>query len=244
MNIVRRFLSIFQPFRACMWHAGRCGSSVVADLIRDDGRIYWAGEILEQPTHQWLELLHEEALYRCGNAINRKRYEAGRAPFGFEMKLWHHHRLGLSASDMRRLTRELGFKIHIVLERKNHLRQHVSGKLAKLTGRYHRREGSKASTRTLTVDLDRLMPGIDWYEQYHAELRSMFPGHLYLTYEDDIEADPIVAYAKVMRHCGLEPRSVTTDMRKMIARPLVDVIENYAEVAQALSGTRHEWMLG
>jgi hypothetical protein len=33
-------------------------------------------------------------------------------------------------------------------------------------------------------------------------------------------------------------------MRKTTARPLEDVIENFAEVADRLNGTRHEWMLG
>jgi LPS sulfotransferase NodH len=227
-----------------MWHTGRCGSSVVADLVSRDGRIYWAGEILERPSNEWSGLSGGEALHRCRKAINRRRYEAGRSPFGFEMKLWHHDRLGLTAPDMYGLTTELGFGRHVVLERRNHLRQHVSGELAMLTGRYHRREGSQASTATLTVDIERVIRGADRYEQYHADLRAMLTGHLYLTYEDDIEADPSAAYAKVMRHCGIEPGHVTTDMRRTTARPLEDVIENFAEVADRLNGTRHEWMLG
>lgn len=243
MSIVGRCLSTFQPFRICMWHTGRCGSSVIADLVSRDGRICWAGEILERPSKEWSGLSGEEALRRCRKAINRRRYEAGRSPFGFEMKLWHHHRLGLTATDMYGLTTELGFRSHVVLERKNHLRQHISGELARLTGRYHRRAGAPASAATLRVDTERLMLGVDWFETYHAELRRMLPGHLYLTYEDDIEADPHVAYAKVMRHCGLEPRDVRTDMQKTTARPLGDVIENFAEVADRLTGTRHEWML-
>lgn len=243
MSIVGRFTSQFQPFRVCMWHAGRCGSSVIADLVSRDGRIYWAGEILENPSHEWAGLPRDEALQCCRTAIDRKRYQAGRTPFGFEMKMWHHKRLGLTKEDMRYLTIDLGFRLHIVLERKNHLRQHVSGEIGKLTGTFHRREGSTASTRTLTVDPEGVMRGAESYERYFADLRSMLPGHLHLTYENDIERDPREAYAKVMRHCGMKPATVQTDMRKTTARPLHDVIENYDEVASALSGTPHEWML-
>lgn len=227
-----------------MWHTGRCGSSVVADLIRDDGRIDWAGEVLEQPSNAWTGLKGDEALRRCRDAISRRCYDAGRKPFGFELKLWHHHRLELTASDMNGLTTELGFRLLVVLERKNRLRQYVSGRLAARTGQYHRHAGEGASAATVDIDLDAMGRLFDLYEGYYRILRGMLPGALHLTYEADIEADPTVAYAKIMRHVGLDPASVTTDRKKTTDRPLPAVIANFQEVADRLSGTRHEWMLG
>lgn len=243
MSIASRVLSAFQPFRVCMWHTGRCGSSVVADLISRDGRIYWAGEILDRPSKEWSGLSADEALYRCRKAINWKRYEAGRAPFGFEMKLWHYHRLGLTTPEVHRMVARLGFGKHIVLERRNYLRQRVSGRVAEESGRYHRRAGQNAAAEKVKIDLENLMDVIQLWEGFGG-IRAELGDHLHLTYEDDIEGDPTVAYAKIMRHVGLEPHDVTTDMRKTTARPLADVIENYEDVAAALSGTRHEWMLG
>lgn len=245
MGIVSRALSAFQPFRVCMWHTGRCGSSVLADLISSDGRIYWAGELLEQASNEWHEagVTGSEALRRCRKAITWRRYDAGRSPFGFEMKLWHLHRLGLRPEEMHGLIADLGFGKHIVLERKNYLRQRVSGRLAEVSGRYHLREGEQASAATVRVDLETMMDFFRRCETYYRSLDELLPGHLRLTYEDDVERDPSVAYARVMSQVGLEPRRVTTDRRKTNPRPLVDVIDNFDEVAARLSGTPHEWML-
>lgn len=244
MSIARRILSTFQPFRVCMWHTGRCGSSVVADLIERDGRIDWAGEILERPSKDWSGLNGADALRRCRKAINWRRYEAGRKPFGFEMKLWHHHRLDLTTRDMADLMADLGFGRHVILERKNTLRQRVSGRVAEESGRYHRRTGEEPASVSVTIDLATLAHFMELCEAYYRSLRNIHPHAVYLTYEGDIEADPTAAYAKIMRYVGLEPQGVTTDRQKTTDRPLPDVIVNYGEVAEALSGTAHEWMLG
>lgn len=243
MNIVRRFLSRYQPFRVCLWHTGRCGSSVVADLIRRDGRVDWAGELLERSSIDWAGLNGQEALRRCREAIERRRRDAGRMPFGFEMKLWHYYRLEQTTLGMRHMVVGLGFDKHIVLERRNYLRQRVSGRVAEESGRYHRKAGEKPAAVTITIDLDTLMHFIGLCEGFYGTIRAALPDHLYLTYEDDIEVDPTAAYMKIMQYVGLEPHGVTTDRRKTTARSLRNVIDNYEEVAEALSGTRHAWML-
>jgi len=243
VKIVRRLLSRYQPFRVCLWHTGRCGSSVVADLIRRDGRIDWAGEVLERPSIEWAGFSGEGALRRCREAISRRRYDAGRMPFGFEMKLWHYHRLDLTTLGVRNMVAGLGFEKHVVLERRNYLRQRVSGRVAEESGRYHRRAGEKPAAVTITIDLDTLMHFIELCEGFYGTIRAALSDHLYLTYEDDIEVDPTAAYTKIMRHVGLKPQAVTTDRRKTTPRTLRNVIENYEEVAEVLSGTRHAWML-
>lgn len=226
-----------------MWHTGRCGSSVVADLIRRDGRIDWAGEILERPSIEWTGLNAEDALRRCRGAIDRRRYDAGRRPFGFEMKLWHYRRFELTTLGVRQMVSSLGFEKHIVLERKNYLRQRVSGRVAEESGRYHRKSGEEPAAVSVTIDLDTLMHFIALCEGFYGTIRATLSDHLYLTYEDDIEVDPTAAYRKIMRYVGLDPHPATTDRRKTTARSLGNVIENNEEVAEALSGTRHAWML-
>lgn len=243
MKLVRRLLSRYQPFRVCMWHTGRCGSSVVADLIQRDGRIEWAGEVLERPSIEWAGLSGEEARRRCRKAIDRQRYDAGRKPFGFEMKLWHYRRLQQSTLEARRLVTGLGFERHIVLERRNYLRQRVSGRVAEESGRYHRKSGEKRAAVKVAIDLDTLTHFIELCEEFYGTIRAALSDHLYLTYEDDIELDPTAAYTKIMRYVDLEPDAVTTELRKTTTRSLRNVIENYEEVADALSGTRHAWML-
>ena len=39
--------SILRPLNICMWHIGRCGSTVVGNLWDQDSCIVWGSEILE-----------------------------------------------------------------------------------------------------------------------------------------------------------------------------------------------------
>ena len=119
--------SIFRPFNVCMWHIGRCGSTVVGDLLNQDGRIVWSSEILE-PYSREVETrnLQREAWKGAKRRIRYKQLTAGARIFGFEMKLWHLKRIGVEAKTALNFLKQNKYDKHILLERKNYLRAIVS----------------------------------------------------------------------------------------------------------------------
>jgi LPS sulfotransferase NodH len=184
--------SKLRKYNICMWHAGRCGSTVIADLIRQDGRIDWGGEILEGDPKKMFKKGYEKdyALNIINKKINKRQKLSGLKPFGFEMKLWHYERIELPFSDVLRLLQDIGFNRHIILERKNYLRIGASAKVAKATGNFHYKTGEKRKHKKVYFDVSNknLMDGIKIHEDFYNQLKSELPaGHLYLCYEDDIE---------------------------------------------------------
>lgn len=99
---------------------------------------------------------------------------------------------------------------------------------------YHTRTGERVFT---------IKELIDFYRGLYDEARAQFVDHLGLTYEDDIENDPRVAYTKVCRFIGVEPEDPDVTLRRTSPEPLHTLIENFDEVEAALKGTEHEWML-
>ncbi len=111
--------SVLRDLNICMWHIGRCGSTVIADLIQQDGRIDWGGEILEDfsknpPPKAIKSSDIPKEVYR---KIKKRQRIAGYRPFGFEMKLWHYERLKLEFEEVFEILQQLGFNKNIVLER-------------------------------------------------------------------------------------------------------------------------------
>jgi hypothetical protein len=67
--------------------------------------------------------------------------------------------------------------------------------------------------------------------------------HLELSFETDIEPDPMVGLRKVAAFLDLPDYDPVIRRASSIAHPLVDIVENYNEVAALLHKTRHRWML-
>jgi hypothetical protein len=231
-----------------MWHAGRCGSTVIADLIQQDGRIDWAGEILEgfsknPPSKAKNRSDVSEKIYR---KIQKRQWQAGYHPFGFEMKLWHYNRLNMEFEEIAEILQRLGFNKNIVLERKNYLRIGVSAKIALATGQPQLRRGQQRRSIKVRIDVndDRLCKGIDCHKHFYSELKEKLPSDfLYICYEDDIESDPYIGYKKIVEYLGFSPRDVSTEIVKINPKSLSDMIENYDEVANYLSNTPYYWMI-
>ena len=66
---------------------------------------------------------------------------------------------------------------------------------------------------------------------------------LQLTYEEHISIDPTVGYRAVCDFLGLQAPPVVMRLRKTNPFPLQDIVQNWDEVVDALSGTEYAWML-
>jgi hypothetical protein len=237
-----------------MWHHGRCGSTVLGDLLNQHPAIRWHGEIFVD----------------CeGRADAPERFDPimrglvrGSVPriAGYEVKglaCQHPGLMRRPLPEMVAAMRGYGLGQAVHLERRNVLLKLVSVAIVreKLVAGWHIGTAERGmQDRRIRLDPEAvtifgrtapLVAMIDYIERGCRESRELLSREmptLGLVYEDDIEADPTAAYRKVVTFLGLAAEPVTLGMKKINVRPLPDLLENYDEVRRVLAGTPHAWM--
>lgn len=233
--------------RVAMFHPGRCGSTVVGNLLGQNPRIFWDSELFD-PT---VRKIPKDAF-----AYLRRRIERSRRPiYGFETKLYHPEQLGYDTALYLELLEGQGFEKFIYLTRRNVLRLLVSAWMAMAKGEaYHVAAGAKSSLKRIHLDPQAALLGgtvatlVEHLRASAAQIadaRRLLTGRevLDLAYEDDIADDPHRAYRRICDFLGVTPEPVEVRYGRTTPFPLSDVIENFDEVEAALSGTEFECML-
>jgi len=236
------------------FHIGRSGSTVLGDLLGQHPAVTWLGEIYE-----WPEFRDRPAPPGPGSELLRRlntRLPGVTTPVtGIEAKFYHLHDHGIA---MAGFLDELGGAgagpcRFIVLRRRNYLRKVVSSLAARQRGQWFARPGQAVPPVRLAIDPQRVcidgdaQPLVDylrdWDDQF-AQLDALLAeaGALQLSYEDDIEEDPLVAYRKVCRHLGLEPGAPEVRFHRTTPQPLAEVVSTLDDIRRALAGTPYEWM--
>jgi hypothetical protein len=235
-----------------MFHQGRCGSTVLSQLIDQHPRLAAFGEIFETPYQR-------RRLPASGAAMLRaRRAQAFPGRAVVEAKFFECQHLALIGCDIRgfvELLRRAGYRRFIVLDRKNYLKKLVSARLAVARGRrFHVAAGEAVPDVRVRLDptgveiLGKHAPLTEMFgymDAQYAKLRRALEGEdvLELTYEDDIAREPRAAFGKVCGWLAVGAAAAETDLARTNRRALSAVIENWDEVADALSGTRYAWML-
>lgn len=229
-----------------MFHEGRCGSSVLAGLLRQHSAIRWEGEVFggHKPggavaryfRHKYPLLYLRQRVARSEGSI-----------YGFETKIRLHlwRCLDISLEDYLHRIQKLGFSRYIVLDRKNDLRRVVSSLVSVKTRKWSASKRDKPELVQVELKLDKLISRLEQLQRISAELKEVLSDQalLWLTYEDHVELDPRIGYRKVCQFLGLPPEEATVKLKKLNPFPLSEMIENYDEVCRGLSGTDFEWML-
>jgi len=213
--------------------------------------ITWDGEIFE-PSHR--AELAEPAGLAPAELIARRKARAPHA-YGFETKYLQSHHLGALAMTLESylaMLGSLGFDRFVALHRRNYLRRVVSGAVGREAGRWHRSRPGSGNPVTITLDPHRVPFGgdqalLDVFAELAAgedALHRLLPAAtVWLSYEDDIAHDPTVAYRRICGLLGVAPAQVAPVLYPTNPFPLCDIVENYGEIEELLSGTRYEWML-
>lgn len=224
-------------------------------MLGDRTDAVWDGELFEPRRRSKVPEL--EAGLSPHEVIRTRRGSNEDKAYAFAVKyLWSHHLavLGVDLPGLLELLEAGGVDHFVVIRRRNYLRRVVSGAVGRARGTYHQRisDGPSELTR-VRLDLDGVpfgpgRPLFDVFEELargERELGSILEGRrqLWLTYEDDIEDDPLVAYRRLCSFLGLPPQDVNVRLTRTTPFPLVDVLDNYDEVAAALATTPHAWML-
>jgi hypothetical protein len=248
----------FKYNNICMFHIGRCGSTVIGDLLGKHPKILWDGEVFSRyfinnddaaGHRDWNELYGVNVLIRKMRSVIRKYY-------GFEVKHAHLKELTSSLPEYIKTLKQLGFDHFIVLERKNHLRSIVSYTIARETKRWHIHDHENATTKKINLNTNKvyleykeipLLQALKTMNDYYSDLRKALDSTkskcLDLIYDDDIKNDPLIAYHKTMTYLNLKPAKPKVRFNRTNPFPIQDMVSNYDELANHLSGTPYEWML-
>ena len=253
-------LQRMRPGNVALIHFGRSGSTVVTRMLHEHPRVHWASELFAP---LYAQSRQEDAARLRGVDSAEAMFSYLRADmrsalhrfYGVEFKPYHYQSFQLSTADFIERLKELGFTHFMFLDRENRLRKVVSTLVANAkNGAYHLKQGESAQLtrvrvdpRKLTVDLieQSLVEYLDQYDRDAAQILEALDGvnALRLSYEQDVQADPARAYARVCAFLGLTPRPVEARFSRTNPFPLRDIVENYDELTQALRGTPHAWML-
>lgn len=242
--------------RIAMFHAGRCGSSVLANMLAQHPEIHWANEIFENMQPGFYRM---PASNRAETRIKATIHPPEKAFFGFETKYLPEQHLreelaNHSPESYVSLLQRLGFEHYILLDRSNHLRRAVSTAIGIKTNQWSNK-GKQAPVTTVTLNPEKfvsygesmtLTKFFESLEHRYQEMKLALSKSslLELNYEEDILPDPTIGYKKTCAFIGTDARKdVEVRLRKQNTRPLSKLVENYDDIAAYLRGTRYEWML-
>lgn len=236
-----------------MWHHGRCGSTVLGQMLNQHPEIRWYGELYNRYVHAGTP--HPN----FSDDLKYVQIECGRKLPGFELKglpSQHLSTLGVSPGQFLDIIRELGFSQCIFLDRRNILRKLISVQIVVqgLRSAYHMTGKQPELSGSLRIDVQHVRirgknaPLLDMIryideetEKARHQVREYFD-FLPLYYEDHIEADPRVAYRETLVHLGLPYHDANVTLKRINVKALQELVENYQEVEDLLAGTKYEWM--
>jgi len=252
---VKVWNTLFRKQNIAMMHIGRVGSTVLGDMMNQHPLIFWDGEPFEK-------------LMRIGsnkpNDFTERIIEASRnkqkttiycfaTKFMPEQHLWEEC-IDMDLSSYITLLKEKKFNEFLFIKRENYLRQVVSVLVGRMKKEWHSQNRTDKVTK-VRIDIDNYVAGfnlklslIDYFKRIDAQyqlLESLLKTDKILTisYENDIEKDPFVAYNKVCVFLKVANENPKISYRKTNPFLLEDMIENYDEVKQVLKETKYEWML-
>src|SRR5437868_12511840 len=96
-----------------MLHPGRCGSTVLGDMVGQHSNVAWDGEIYEIERQRRTAIGLPEDIPEALPLLRSRMRLAGRAVFGFELKFIRSEQLRLIAMDLPtclRALEDLGFR--------------------------------------------------------------------------------------------------------------------------------------
>ncbi len=256
--------------RVAMFHTGRCGSTVLGQMLAAQGEIFWAGELFSDMQNRYPRLASAPGAvirilrrsiaepHSLRALVRRSEYPRHYRIYGLETKY-------LPDQDLRQdwinmvlpeyiaLLETHGFDRYIVLHRHHYLRMLVSWAVARTTGTWHSR-GPTAEPAPVVLPVTDMLWGkwrgsllerLRYLDAQHAQLLELLKGRraLFLSYEEHIGADPGIAYRAVCAFLGLPARPVGATLMRTNPFPVSRSVRNWDEVVDALVGTEYAWML-
>jgi LPS sulfotransferase NodH len=215
------------PGKFVLFAQGRTGSTLLGDLLDQHPQVYFGHEILAQRVRS------------PRSTIERMRFRHARHVVGFHVKIYQltdEQRISNVGGWIRNLSR-CGWQV-ISLRRENLLRHVLSNITAIQAQRYDDRSGAPAPVR-VHVDPENLLTWMRTRERVGRDESAALKGvpHLALGYETDLQdsASWQATARAAFEYLDLEPVEVNSTLSRLNVGRLEDLIENYAEVAEAVT---------
>ncbi|MEG3765203.1 hypothetical protein [Alteromonas sp. 14N.309.X.WAT.G.H12] len=237
-----------------MFHTGRCGSTVLGKLLKQNSNIHWDGEIFEGLMCENRTSLPSTTLK---NAIDYSRNKKRSSIYGFETKYLPQQHLStsclnLSLEDYIKRLQDLNFNRFIILKRENYLRRAISSYVGRQSGTWHSNKNTEQPPG-ITLDLENFQTGFSRQpllehfktmdDEYARLLELLGENALVISYEEDIEINPIACYEKVCAFFEIPAESVKISIKKTNPFGYDELLTNFESVKQLLVNTKYEWML-
>ena len=238
-----------------MFHAGRCGSTVVGMLLNQHPRINWLGEIFARFKEKfgdgsWV-WEYPEMMIEMRTNIHLCRN------LGIEIKRGQIINLKMDKKRLINTLEKNEFKKYVILKRKNYLRKKLSEVVAKEIGKMNTKKSinvpkvkipvsiGKWDVPEKTSEVETLVDHFEMLDEFYSELEKILKKKdvIEIEYEKDILEDPKKAANRILNGLGLESTEAEPKTKKMNKKPLKKSISNFEEVEKALSGTKYEWMV-
>jgi|GEM_PF-1312520 len=235
-----------------MFHTGRSGSSVVADLLGRHPAIHWDGELFNYHVSAW-RASPKDRLVETQRMIERRINYFNVPYYGFEVLTSQLIAGNIELNRFMEALDTIGVDYYILLTRRNILRKIVSNLVARQRGRWRLGSDETARLTQIHVDINRVKlattrPLVDHLRDIQTDydtLQTVLSSRrcLQLVYEDDILNNPRDAVRKLCDFLDVHYLELAVRHARTTPQSLRQIIENYTEVECALSGTEFEWML-
>jgi hypothetical protein len=210
-------------------------------MLFDHPEIYWAGELLSDHRLRKRNLTgFDQRKY-----MKREEFASTRKFYGIEVKFGDLRFINVPLPDFVSHLKNVGYDYFILLCRNNGLRRIVSLQVAKKTGTFHIKGNTTSGITRVHIDPSKLIAIFEHEQEDFQRVKALLheKNILELTYEDDIEKDPRVAYQKVCNYIGVTPQNISPILKRINPYSLEEIIVNYDEVKNVLRNTPYEWML-
>ena len=123
-----------------MFHIGRCGSTVLGDMLNQHPEIDWGSELFSDFANRYPK--KSGKLRAASNIIRDSMIRSNKSAYGFETNYLPEQQLGrdgvdIQLSDYVEFLKNNGFSHFIILHRKNYLRRALSVQVGVQKGVWH-----------------------------------------------------------------------------------------------------------
>lgn len=237
-----------------MFHIGRCGSTVLCDLLNQNQSIQCEGEIFHKFMKQELEgriCLNIKELLKEVEGRKVKPIQLIEIKF---LESQHLSLFNIKIKEMINILIGYGYNRFIILERKNYLKRMISHCIAQETNTYYLSREFSPTLKQLNLNKDKIKLGIEnhslfyWFhifEESYAELRYELSRYknIEIIYEVDIENDPYLGYLKICDFLKVIPEHAILKYTKQNPFSFSETLINYNEIKSLFSNTKYEWMM-
>jgi hypothetical protein len=237
-----------------IWHIGRCGSTVLGSTLNQHPAVQWENEIFRPYVLEKRAGKHIPAMDEVIATVKAHKIKAVQAVEVKFLKCQHPGIFGATLEETVAVFLAQGFDRFVVLHRTNYLRRIISHCVVQETEQYFVQNPKDSRLHAITMDVNAIKVGaetrslLEWFEVFaegYRHLGNLLKGHscCLVTYEDNIQNDPRIGYAKVCRFLGLEPVSVDVLFIRTNPFQLGEILRNYEEVVALLATTPYRWMV-